>query len=104
MAPPSNDKFPKPIPLEVSVYGTDNGIQASKYGAKRLLLSHKGSQSDGGLTPTVQELRGLKNNVFIPINCTIRPPCRSEAGPRRTTRLHLHQPGICSDVRRYPRA
>lgn len=73
MAPPSNTKFPKPIPLEVSVYGTDNGIQASKYGAKRLLLSRKGSQLDGGLTPSVQELRGLKGNVFIPINCTIRP-------------------------------
>ncbi|EEU44279.1 uncharacterized protein NECHADRAFT_84651 [Fusarium vanettenii 77-13-4] len=73
MAPPSNDKFPKPIPLEVSVYGTINAIQASKYGAKRLLLSHKGSQSDGGLTPTVQELRGLVKNVFIPVNCTIRP-------------------------------
>ncbi|KAJ4188028.1 hypothetical protein NW767_008984 [Fusarium falciforme] len=80
MAPPSNDKFPKPIPLEVSVYGTDNGIQASKYGAKRLLLSHKGSQSDGGLTPTVQELRGLKNNVFIPINCTIRPRAAPKPG------------------------
>ncbi|KAJ4311255.1 hypothetical protein N0V84_010539 [Fusarium piperis] len=73
MAPPSDSKFPKPIPLEVSVYGTDNGIQASKYGAKRLLLSRKGSQSDGGLTPAVQELRRLKGNVFIPINCTIRP-------------------------------
>lgn len=80
MAPPSNDKFPKPIPLEVSVYGTDNGIQASKYGAKRLLLSHKGSQSDGGLTPTVQELRGLKGNVFIPINCTIRPRAAPKPG------------------------
>ncbi|RTE73852.1 hypothetical protein BHE90_011704 [Fusarium euwallaceae] len=80
MAPPSNDKFPKPIPLEVSVYGTVNGIQASKYGAKRLLLNHKGSQPDGGLTPTVQELRGLKGNVFIPINCTIRPRAAPKPG------------------------
>ncbi|KAM0435150.1 hypothetical protein ACHAPT_003240 [Fusarium lateritium] len=73
MAPPSNDKFPRPIPLEVSVYGTDNGIKAARYGAKRILLSRKGSHTHGGLTPSANELRGLKGHVHIPISCTIRP-------------------------------
>ncbi|KAF4464069.1 copper homeostasis [Fusarium albosuccineum] len=71
--PPLPTKFPKPIPLEVSVYGTENGIKAANFGAKRLLLNRKGSQAAGGLTPEVKELQDLKGKVHIPINCTIRP-------------------------------
>ncbi|KAJ4250547.1 hypothetical protein NW762_011802 [Fusarium torreyae] len=71
--PPQPTKFPKPIPLEVTVYGPHNAIKAATYGAKRLLLCRKGSSKEGGLTPDVQELRDVKGKIHIPISCVIRP-------------------------------
>ncbi|KAF4978018.1 hypothetical protein FZEAL_5543 [Fusarium zealandicum] len=71
--PPLQTKFPKPIPLEVSVYGPDNAVKAANFGAKRILLNRKGSHRVGGLTPSAQELRDLKDKIHIPVSCVIRP-------------------------------
>jgi copper homeostasis protein len=71
--PPQPTKFPKPIPLEVTVYGPHNAIKAASFGAKRLLLCRKDSSSAGGLTPKVEELKYLKGKVHIPVSCVIRP-------------------------------
>ncbi|KAF5663298.1 copper homeostasis [Fusarium heterosporum] len=71
--PPQPTRFPKPIPLEVTVYGPHNAIKAAEFGAKRLLLCRKGSSSEGGLTPEVQELSDVKGKIHIPISCVIRP-------------------------------
>ncbi|KAF5712872.1 copper homeostasis [Fusarium mundagurra] len=71
--PPLPAKYPRQIPLEVTVYGPHNALRAANFGAKRLLLCRKGSSTVGGLTPTTQELRHLKRKIHIPISCVIRP-------------------------------
>ncbi|KAF5018713.1 hypothetical protein F66182_9297 [Fusarium sp. NRRL 66182] len=84
--PPLSIKFPRPIPLEVTVYGPDNALKAASYGAKRLLLCQKGSSKQGGLTPGLEELSALKGRVHIPISCVIRP--RGAPDPTRPGELH----------------
>ncbi|KAF4338529.1 copper homeostasis [Fusarium beomiforme] len=71
--PPLPAKYPRQIPLEVTVYGPHNALIAANFGAKRLLLCRKDTSSLGGLTPTAQELHHLKNKIHIPISCVIRP-------------------------------
>ncbi|KAF9768470.1 hypothetical protein IL306_014227 [Fusarium sp. DS 682] len=84
--PPLPAKYPRQIPLEVTVYGSHNALIAANFGAKRLLLCRKDSSAVGGLTPTVQELRHLKNKIHIPISCVIRP--RGSPNPSASGELH----------------
>ncbi|KAH6978827.1 copper homeostasis CutC domain-containing protein [Fusarium venenatum] len=64
---------PQPMPLEVTVYGPYNALKAANFGAKRLLLCRKDSSYVGGLTPEIEELEYLRDNIHIPISCAIRP-------------------------------
>ncbi|QPC73562.1 hypothetical protein HYE68_004314 [Fusarium pseudograminearum] len=70
-APPTGPL--RPIPLEVTVYGSHNALKAANFGAKRLLLCRKDSACVGGLTPEIGELEYLKDKLHIPISCVIRP-------------------------------
>ncbi|KAF4446244.1 copper homeostasis protein [Fusarium austroafricanum] len=76
------------IPLEVTVYGPHNALKAANFGAKRLLLCRKDSSTVGGLTPSIQELRHLKDKIHVPISCVIRP--RGAPNPSVSGELHDH--------------
>ncbi|KAK1760969.1 copper homeostasis CutC domain-containing protein [Echria macrotheca] len=60
--------------LEIPIFGPKTAAQAITAGAHRLELNRTGSYAQGGITPTLDELKDLTpSSVSIPIRIMIRP-------------------------------
>ncbi|KAI2779451.1 hypothetical protein F4815DRAFT_473106 [Daldinia loculata] len=60
------------IGLEIPVFGASAASKAIELGASRIELNASGSYSDGGLTPSLEELKG-SSCVRVPLRVMIRP-------------------------------
>lgn len=59
--------------LEVAVFSAQDALSAQNAGAHRVELNASGSYPDGGLTPTISELRQLAPDLEVPVRIMIRP-------------------------------
>ncbi|KAI0852284.1 hypothetical protein F5Y00DRAFT_192740 [Daldinia vernicosa] len=60
------------IGFEIPVFGANTASKAIELGASRIELNASGSYSDGGLTPSLEELKG-SSHVRVPLRVMIRP-------------------------------
>ncbi|KAI0119247.1 hypothetical protein F4814DRAFT_411338 [Daldinia grandis] len=60
------------IGLEIPVFGASAAFKAIELGASRIELNTAGSYSDGGLTPSLEELK-VSSCVGVPLRVMIRP-------------------------------
>ncbi|KAI0166916.1 hypothetical protein GGR52DRAFT_80229 [Hypoxylon sp. FL1284] len=60
------------IGLEIPAFGADAASRAAQLGATRIELNAVGSYPDGGLTPSLDDLKGVAS-VDVPIRLMIRP-------------------------------
>ncbi|KAI2608902.1 uncharacterized protein GGS25DRAFT_294680 [Hypoxylon fragiforme] len=60
------------IRLEIPVFGAAAASQAIELGASRIELNAAGSYPDGGLTPSLEDLRSVAH-VNVPVRIMIRP-------------------------------
>ncbi|KAI1458839.1 hypothetical protein F4805DRAFT_456233 [Annulohypoxylon moriforme] len=60
------------IGLEIPVFGATAALKAVQLGASRIELNAKGSYSDGGLTPSLEDLQRVAQ-LPVPVRVMIRP-------------------------------
>ncbi|KAI0377915.1 hypothetical protein F5Y04DRAFT_167763 [Hypomontagnella monticulosa] len=70
------------IGLEIPVFGGDAASRAVELGASRIELNAAGSYPDGGLTPSLEDLRHVAD-IAVPLRIMIRP-----RGPPSDPRMH----------------